>query len=105
MPEETKSKIKKVIEVLGDEALKNKNLTYEELQILKQVSYDLKEYESALEKALEDGVITENENQRLNYLKDQINKNALTVANADRVIDEEEQGLISKLCEVLDNYL
>lgn len=105
MAEEKKYNLKKVMEALGEEALKNDNLTYEELQILKQVSFDLSEYERALKTALGDGIITEKENSQLTNLKNQIEKNVLTVANVDRVVDAEEQGLISRLCEVLDKYL
>lgn len=105
MVEEKTNNLKLVMEALGEEALKNNHLTHEELLILKQVSFDLSQYERALKNALEDGIITEDENSQLNYLKDQIEKNVLTVANIDKVIDAEEEGLISRLCEVLAKYL
>ncbi|MCE7735931.1 MAG: hypothetical protein GPJ54_13705 [Candidatus Heimdallarchaeota archaeon] len=105
MAEEKTNNLKLVMEALGEEAMKNDHLTYEELQILKQVSFDLSQYERALKNALEDGIITENENTKLSYLKDQIEKNVLTVANIDSVVDAEEEGLISRLCEVLVKYL
>ena len=81
------------------------SLSYEELQILQQVGYDMTEYEDALERALRDEIITVSENKMLTNLKDQINSNAIKVANLDQVVDSEEKGMLKVLCEVLDKYL
>lgn len=105
MSEKPIGKFKLVMDALGQQAFENNNLTEEELIILKQVAFDLSEYEYALKKALDDGIITEAENKILENLKNQIHSNALKVANVDKMVDSEEEGMLNRLCEVLDKYL
>ena len=93
------------MDALGQQAFENNNLSHEELQILQQVGYDMAEYDDALERALRDGIITVSENKMLANLKDQINSNAIKVANLDQVVDSEEKGMLKVLSEVLDKYL
>ncbi|MHA2504143.1 MAG: hypothetical protein ACXAE3_14890 [Candidatus Kariarchaeaceae archaeon] len=103
--EDTRSMIKQVFDAIADEAKKNGRISYEELEILKQVKYDLFKYEASLKRALDDGVITPEENERLQFLKQQVETNAVTVANFDGLVDREEQEMLSVLAKVLDKYL
>lgn len=105
MNDKSESMFKLVMDALAEQAFENKNLTYEELEIIKQVAFDMREYENSLKKALEDNIISEDENKILTNLKNQISNNALKIANIDQMLDSEEEGMLNRLCEVIDKYL
>lgn len=79
-------------------------ITYEEFDIMKQVRYDVNEYQNALIRALDDGIITSKENQLLTKLKDDILQNVITVANFDKNVDIEEKELIKKITKIVKTY-
>lgn len=86
-------------------AKENGTITYQEFEIMKQVRYDVSEYQNALTRALDDGIITSEENQMLAKMKDDILQNVITVANFDKVVDDEEEGLIKKITQIVNEYL
>ncbi|MHA2097335.1 MAG: hypothetical protein ACW99A_01505 [Candidatus Kariarchaeaceae archaeon] len=92
------------LSAMAEVAKENGIITYQEFDILKQVRYDVNEYQNALKRALEDGIITLEENQLLTKMKDDILQNVITVANFDRVIDDEEKALIKKITEIVNIY-
>ncbi|MHA2031024.1 MAG: hypothetical protein ACW99A_08705 [Candidatus Kariarchaeaceae archaeon] len=98
------ARFKLIIESLGEVALKDQQISDDEFNILKQVSFDLIQYDKAMKKAMEDGIITTQEQLQLNNLKAQIEKNVITVANEDHKISDDEAQIIKKLSEVLRLY-
>ncbi len=92
------------LSAMAEVAKENGVITYEEFEILKQVRYDVSEYQNALKRAFDDGIITFEENQILTKMKEDILKNVITVANFDKVVDDEEQGLIKKITEIVNTY-
>ncbi|MHA2031034.1 MAG: hypothetical protein ACXAB7_13120 [Candidatus Kariarchaeaceae archaeon] len=79
-------------------------LLSDELELLKQVRWDVGVYEKALIDALEDSIITEEESEQLNYLKEQILSNVYKVANWDGILSEDEKKIIKKLTEIVTEY-
>ena len=104
MVEDKANRFKQLVQTLGEVALRDEYISDEEFDILKQVSFDLIKYDKALTKALEDGVITTHEQLQLNNLQAQIEKNVVSVANADQQISEDEAMLIKKLAEIIKQY-
>lgn len=92
------------LSAMAEVAKENGVITYEEFEILKQVRYDVSEYQNALKQALDDGIITSNENRLLTKMKDDILQNVITVANFDKNVDDEEKGLIKKITEIINTY-
>ena len=92
------------LNAMAEVAKENGVITYEEFEILKQVRYDVSDYQDALKRALADGIITSDENQVLTKMKDRILQNVITVANFDKVVDDEEKGLIKKITEIVNIY-
>ncbi|MCE7736870.1 MAG: hypothetical protein GPJ54_18445 [Candidatus Heimdallarchaeota archaeon] len=86
-------------------AKENGTITYQEFEIMRQVRYDVSEYQNALAKALDDGIITSEEKHTLAKMKDDILQNVVTVANFDKVVDDEEKGLIVKITQIVNEYL
>jgi hypothetical protein len=85
-------------------AKENGVITVHEFKMLKRVRYDVREYQDALKKALDDNVITPEENKELTKLKDDILNNVVTVANMDKIVDDEETDIIQKLTEIVNEY-
>lgn len=97
-------RLKKIIESLGEIANRDNHISDEEFEILKQVSSDIIKYDKAMKNALEDGIITTHEQLQLNNLQAQIEKNVVSVAEADHKITEDEALLIKKLVEIMKQY-
>ncbi|MCE7735932.1 MAG: hypothetical protein GPJ54_13710 [Candidatus Heimdallarchaeota archaeon] len=104
MTDEKEKKFKQLVQDLGEVASRDEYISDEEFSILKQVSFDLIKYDKALKNALEDGVITTHEQLQLNNLQAQIEKNVVSVADADHKISEDEAMLIKKLAEIMKQY-
>ncbi|MHA2250735.1 MAG: hypothetical protein ACXAD7_10245 [Candidatus Kariarchaeaceae archaeon] len=94
------STLKELGKVIRDDEL----ITYDELELLKQVTFDVRRYERSLEKALEDSIITKEESDELNHLKEQILANVYKVAEWDGVLSDDEKRMIKKLSDILSQY-
>ena len=92
------------LNAMAEVAKENGIISYQEFEILKQVRYDVNDYQNALKKALDDGIITSDENEILTKMKDDILKNVITVANFDKIVDDEEKGMIKKITEIINVY-
>ena len=105
MSEEENPKFDDLFKELFEQAFSDGVITDEEYELIQQVELDVDNLNLALTKALEDGVITAQENAELNELKakllDQANKKALS----DGIVDEDEQGILSKLSELIGKYI
>ena len=80
-------------------------LTSDELDLLTQVRWDVGAYEDALQTALEDAIITKEESEQLDTLKQQILASVYKVANWDGVLSDDEKNIIKKLTEIVTEYL
>ena len=78
-------------------ANKDGKITDDEKALIDSVSVDLNTYQQAVTKALEEGVITEQQQQSLDSIKDQILRNMYHVASKDKKITSDERALIEKI--------
>lgn len=93
------------LRVLGEVAKDDGYISYDELQLLKQVRFDVGLYEDTLKKALDDSIITKEESIELNNLKDQIISNASKVALwLDGKVSEDEEKMIKILTNLIERY-
>ncbi|MDH5402065.1 MAG: TerB family tellurite resistance protein [Candidatus Heimdallarchaeota archaeon] len=85
-------------------ARKDGVITEEENDIIDQIVIDTLEYSQMIDKAIEDGIIDDEETQELKKLKDQIIKNAEATALADGFYKDHEKELIKKLYDLLNSF-
>ncbi len=79
-------------------------ITPEEKDIIDQVRIDADSYSLILKESLSDGLIDSKEAERLDDLKQMIIDRAELIAKVDGVLDKDEQMLIKKLSEILNNH-
>ncbi|MHA2275965.1 MAG: hypothetical protein ACXAC2_09375, partial [Candidatus Kariarchaeaceae archaeon] len=72
-------------------------ITDEEQKLINTVTVELEIYYDALDKAIEDGVITKKEEEKLEEIKEYIIRRTYIVAQEDQKISIDEQKLIKKL--------
>lgn len=73
------------------------DLDEDEKALIDKVRVDLSTYHEALEEALEDSVITKEELEELEGIKEMLVTNAVSLARTDQQITPEESALIKKL--------
>ena len=98
------SLLEKTLKLLFEQAFKDGVVTDDEFEIIEQVELDIELYMDSLNRALLDNLITTEESDELEALKDKILEKATQIAQGDGVIDAEEQGLLKKLSEILSEY-
>lgn len=79
-------------------------ITPEEKDIIDQVRVDADSYSLILKESLSDGIIDSKEAERLDDLKQMIIERAELIARVDGALDTDEQNLIKKLSEILNNH-
>lgn len=80
--------------VLCETALKDDKITMDEFLLIKKFTQDIDDYVNALEEALEDNIITEEEEKYLMDLRAKMMQAAIETANEDRVISPDEFELL-----------
>ena len=93
---------KETIKGLLDIAEKDGVISGEEMEILEQVRIDADSYSVNLTEAKSDGIITEDEANKLANLKKMILERAEIVANIDGKLSDDEKELLSTLKMFLD---
>jgi uncharacterized membrane protein YebE (DUF533 family) len=89
---------------LIDAAKNDGIITPEEKDIIDQVKIDTDSYNLILNESLSDGVIDEQEAEKLADLKQMIIDRAELIAEVDGFLDEDEQFLLKTLSKVLNNH-
>ena len=92
--------IRKLMEVAKNDGV----ITPEEKDIIDQVKVDADSYNMMLQESLTDGTINEQESEKLNDLKQMIIDRAELIAKVDGDFDSDEQFLIKKLADILNNH-
>lgn len=93
--------VKHLVEV----AKRDGGISGDEQQIIDQVTVDLKLYNAARVKALEDKVIDDDESKMLEQLKDKILEHAVETAKLDGYVKMQERDIIKKLISVVHNFV
>ncbi|OLS28758.1 MAG: hypothetical protein HeimC2_04880 [Candidatus Heimdallarchaeota archaeon LC_2] len=101
---EEESLFQLTIRELMEAAKKDGVITPEEKDIIDQVRVDADSYNMMLEESLTDGTINEQESERLNDLKQMIIDRAELIAKVDGEFDDDEQFLLKKLSDILNNH-
>jgi hypothetical protein len=83
-------------------AMKDGTITPEEKDILLQVQIDADAYSVMLQECMDDGIITKEEYEKLEFLKNQMLSRANLIAQIDDKVDEDEKALINKLVELVN---
>ncbi|MFV2014942.1 MAG: hypothetical protein ACC656_05920, partial [Candidatus Heimdallarchaeota archaeon] len=94
-------KVKLIWDVLLETVMEDDKISEDERNLLDSIMVNLKEYAQAVEYALVDGVITEEEKEELLDLRKKLISDAESTAFKDEVITEEEVNIIAKLAKVM----
>lgn len=89
---------------LIEAAKKDGVITPEEQDIIEQVKVHADSYNMILEESLSDGIISSDEADRLNGLKQMIVDRAELIAKIDGKFEDDEKELIKKLIEIMKNH-
>ncbi len=94
-----------IMKDLFNQANRDQIITDDEYILIQSIEIEIDNYIAGLEYALEDGVIDADERDNLQHLVERIHNKAIDVANADGIIDKDEENLIIVLKDVLSIYL
>ncbi len=92
------------IRELMEAAKKDGVITPQEKDIIDQVRVDADSYNMLLEESLSNGIINEQEAEKLGDLKQMILDRAELIAKVDGEFDKDEQLMLKKLSEILNNH-
>jgi uncharacterized membrane protein YebE (DUF533 family) len=104
MKSELSEKFDKLLKELFEKAFSDGVVTDEEYDLINQIEVDVEELTSAIFAGYVDGIITEGESERMIILKQKILNQAESVANADGIIDKDENELLSQLSVLISKY-
>lgn len=90
-----------VIRDLLVEALKDGKLSEDEKHLINAVTVDLTTYNTALELAYEDRIITKEEEELLDSIREKILKNIHKIALSDTIMTSEERSIILKFASFM----
>ncbi|MCY3412881.1 MAG: hypothetical protein INQ03_14685 [Candidatus Heimdallarchaeota archaeon] len=97
--------LNEIVNQLFDQAVKDGIITDEEYILIQSIEFEMDRYLEGLNFALEDGIITEMEKEKLIKLQKAIVAKAEHTAAADGIVDEDEKELLRVLKYVLTIYL
>ena len=92
------------IKEIIDMAFKDGIVDDREWELINQIEISIEDYADSLDRALLDGVITPEESEELETLKNKILEDASSIANEDGVIDEEEANILQILLKIVEKY-
>ena len=104
MAKDNESLFEMTIRELMEAANRDGIVTPEEFDIIEQVKVDADSYNLILQESLDDGKITPEEMENLNGLKQMIIERAELIAKIDGNFDDDEQILLKKLADILQNH-
>ncbi len=104
MKSELSEKFDKLLKELFEKAFSDGVVNDEEYDLINQIEVDIEALTSAIFAAYVDGLITEEESERMIILKQKILNQAESMANADGVIEKDENELLSKLSVLISKY-
>ena len=95
------NKLSEVVAAVTKAALADGKITPEEAEILEAVQINLMVYDQAMDDAMEDGIITQDESDTLTGLKQQILNDAWDIAQVSDGVSQDEL----KMLEIILNKL
>ncbi|MHA2097166.1 MAG: MFS transporter [Candidatus Kariarchaeaceae archaeon] len=94
-------KVKLIWDVLLETVMEDNKISEDERDLLDSIMVNLREYAQAVEHALVDGVITQEEKDELLELRKKLIKEAESTAFKDEIISPDEVNIIAKLAKVM----
>ena len=93
-----------LLELLRLQALKDGRITEEEDAIIASATWNLAKFNEIIDKAEEDGVITDEEFEEIDFFLAQIKRDPEILARRDGVVTEDEASLLKIISRVIDNF-
>ena len=93
-----------LLELLRAQALKDGHITEEEDAIIASATWNLAKFNEIIEKAEEDGVITDDEFAEIDFFLAQIKRDPEILARRDGVITEDEASLLRIISRVVEKF-
>ncbi|MHA2365997.1 MAG: hypothetical protein ACXAC7_18710 [Candidatus Hodarchaeales archaeon] len=93
-----------ILEVLRIAALHDGIITEEEDAIIASVTWNLAQFAEVVEKAEEDGVITQDEVEKIDFFMAQIIRDPEILAHRDGKVTEDEAFLLTVIRKVIDKF-
>lgn len=99
--DEPDKKIKAMLKAVTDMAKADNKITPEEAEIINSIHVNVMIYDQALDNALDDGIITQDEKETLEALKMQILNDAWSIAEISDGVNDDELKLLDVLLKEL----
>ena len=93
--------VDKILDDLRSVALVDGQITIEEQILITTVVTNVMAYSSILEKAREDGIITDEEMNQLFEQRMKVMENAYHVARDDNKLSDDEKALLKEVCTIV----
>lgn len=93
-----------LLELLRHQALKDGIITPDEDAIIASATWNLAKFNEIIEKAEEDGVITDEEFEEIDFFLAQIKRDPEILAKRDGVVTEDEASLLKIISKVVENF-
>ena len=93
-----------LLELLRVQALKDGYISEEEDAIIASATWNLAKFIEIIEKAEEDGVITDEEFEEIDFFLAQIKRDPEILAKRDGVVTEDEASLLKIISKVVESF-
>lgn len=93
-----------IIEQLRKQALKDGKITDDEDSIIASVTWNVAKFLEVVEKAEEDGVITPEEAEEMDFFLAQIKRDSDILAKRDGVVTDDEAALLKIISRIVNSF-
>ncbi|MHA2250508.1 MAG: hypothetical protein ACXAD7_09100 [Candidatus Kariarchaeaceae archaeon] len=103
LPKDQSKQAREIWDKLRDTALKDGIISDEENELISNIVLDVGAYSEMVDKALEDGVITEAEKIELFEGRMEILEKAYEIARQDHIVTDDEKEILKSICKLVLN--
>lgn len=93
-----------LLEILRHQALKDGHISEDEDAIIASATWNLAKFNEIIEKAEEDGIITDEEFEEIDFFLAQIKRDPEILAKRDGIVTEDEASLLKIISKVIENF-
>ena len=93
-----------LLELLRKQALQDGVITPDEDNIIASVTWNLAKLIEVVEKAEEDGIITSEESEEIDFFLAQIKRDPEILAKKDGVVTKDEAELLKIISKIIENF-
>ena len=95
----------KLLVRLFKEAKRNGEIDFDEQRILHTTDFNVTELLHFVQEAWEDSILSETEKQQITFLIKKIRDDAVTLANYDDIITDQEEALLMIIRDIFEEFL